>query len=117
MNALVHSCPLCGGPLADDRRVLVDFDGGLVVGNGHVAALTKAEFQLFAALWRARPRTMIKEQLLAATPGGLGVDDREIKLVDVFVHKARKKLEPLGITIETVWGRGYRIAKGQGPDA
>lgn len=100
-------CPLCGNPLPPDE-VLVDLEGGLIVGGGHVTQLTKQEFALFEALWTARPRVMTKEQLLAATAGH-GFDDREIKIVDVFVCKARKKLEPTGIVIDTAWGRGYRI--------
>lgn len=33
----------------------------------------------------------------------------DIKIVDVFVCKMRKKLRPYGITIDTVWGRGYLL--------
>ena len=36
-------------------------------------------------------------------------DDRDSKIADVFVCKLRKKLEPLSIEIETLWGDGYRI--------
>lgn len=106
------ACPLCGSPIVDDDRVLVDFDGGLIVARGQIARLTKQEFALFEALWSARPRMLNKERLLAAT-AGTGFDDRELKIIDVFVCKARKKLEPLGIAIETVWGAGYRITTGK----
>jgi len=100
-------CPLCGNALPPDQ-VLIDFEGGLIVGGGQVVHLTPAEFALFEALWQARPRVMTKEQLLAATAGH-GFDDREIKIVDVFVCKVRKKLERTGIVIDTAWGRGYRV--------
>jgi hypothetical protein len=36
--------------------------------------------------------------------------DPEIKIVDVYVCKARKKLKGFGVEIETVWGRGYRLS-------
>lgn len=36
-------------------------------------------------------------------------EEAEIKIIDVFVCKLRKKLAPFGITIETIWGRGYRL--------
>ncbi|SDC08087.1 two-component system, cell cycle response regulator CtrA [Bradyrhizobium brasilense] len=36
-------------------------------------------------------------------------DEAEIKIVDVFICKARKKLKPFNIEIETVWGQGYRL--------
>lgn len=38
-------------------------------------------------------------------------DEAEIKIVDVFVCKVRKKLKPFGIKIETIWGKGYAMAK------
>lgn len=107
-------CPLCGARILDDGRVRLDHGGGLVVANGRVAHLTRQEFALFATLWEGRPRTFTKEQLLAAT-ADFGLDDREIKIVDVFVCKARKKLDPLGVRIETAWGKGYRII-GDGAD-
>lgn len=101
-------CPCCGAPIVDDGRVRVDVEGGLIVAGGQVATLTKQEFDLFLALWQGAPRTFSKQQLMRATSGH-GFDDREEKIVDVFVCKARKKLKPLGLNIETAWGRGYRI--------
>src|SRR5579883_1983194 len=35
--------------------------------------------------------------------------ETEAKIVDVFVCKVRKKLAPHGITIETIWGDGFRM--------
>ncbi|YBV98388.1 helix-turn-helix domain-containing protein [Phyllobacteriaceae bacterium JZ32] len=48
------------------------------------------------------------EQLMAAL---YWADDEEplIKIIDVFICKLRKKLRPLDIKIETIWGRGYRL--------
>ncbi len=120
MSEAPKLCPCCGAPLVDDGTVRVDEDGGLVTGKGQVANLTKQEFALFLTMWSGAPRTFSKEQLLNAT-ADYGFDEREIKIVDVFVCKARKKLKPLGIEIETVWGRGYRIVgkgqRAQAPDA
>lgn len=42
-----------------------------------------------------------------------GRDDVGQKIFDVFVCKLRRKLAPLGIEVETVWGIGWRIAKGR----
>lgn len=104
------ACPLCGQAIVDDGRVLVDIEGGLVVAGGHVVQLTRQEFALFEALWRAKLRLQSKEQLLDALYGLLPeADMAEIKIIDVFVHKLRKKLKPTGVVIETLWGRGYRF--------
>lgn len=37
------------------------------------------------------------------------MDTPEIKIVDVFICKIRKKLEPFGLGIETRWGLGYYL--------
>jgi two-component system cell cycle response regulator CtrA len=34
-------------------------------------------------------------------------DEPDIKIVDVFVCKMRRKLKPYRIIIQTDWGRGY----------
>jgi len=111
-------CPLCGAAIADDGRILVDIEGGLIVSNGRVAQLTKQEFAVFEAMWLSRPLLRTKEQLLDAVYGLLpSADAAEIKIIDVFVCKIRKKLEGMDVPLETVWGRGYRIlTPGQHPD-
>lgn len=38
-------------------------------------------------------------------------EEPEIKIVDVFVCKLRRKLRPFGVHIETIWGQGYRLAR------
>lgn len=37
-------------------------------------------------------------------------EDPEIKIVDVFICKLRKKLKPFGVSIGTIWGQGYSLA-------
>ncbi len=49
-----------------------------------------------------------KDQILTAIYGLLPDDDEpELKIIDVYVCKARKKLAPFGLQIKTIWGRGY----------
>lgn len=103
------TCPLCGEIIFDDRRLLVDIDGGLVVRGHSVASLTRTEMAMFGMLWRMRPRTISKETLLAASAEPGRDDDRELKMVDVLICKLRKKLDPLEVRIGTCWGEGYRL--------
>ena len=70
-------------------------------------ALTKSEAQILEVLYRREQASKDALMMATAVPGV--EDDRDQKLADVFVCKLRKKLEPLSIEIETLWGDGYRI--------
>jgi two-component system cell cycle response regulator CtrA len=102
-------CPTCGQDLPSDL-IAIDRDAGIVVGNGRFAHLTVQEFNVFITIYDGKGRVFSKEQLLHAVAPAWG-DEQEIKIVDVFVCKLRKKLAGLGISIETVWGRGYRLSQ------
>lgn len=70
-------------------------------------ALTQKEAALLAIL--ADGRLYTKEYIL----GALYLHDEdapELKIVDVFICKIRKKLAPYGVAIETLWGSGYRVS-------
>jgi two-component system cell cycle response regulator CtrA len=55
--------------------------------------------------------TVTKEMFLTHLYGGR--DEPELKIIDVFICKLRKKLfqagGPASGCIETVWGRGYSL--------
>ncbi|WP_280136454.1 winged helix-turn-helix domain-containing protein [Rhizobium sp. Leaf384] len=70
--------------------------------------LTRQEFAIFTTLHNAKGGVRTKEQLLKAVTS-LVDEVPEIKIVDVFVCKIRKKLSDLNLGIETVWGTGYRL--------
>lgn len=77
-------------------------------GGGHFACLTKQEAAVFEQLRAARGAVLTKEHLLSNLYL-VEADEAEIKIIDVFVCKLRKKLKPLGVEIGTAWGRGYRL--------
>lgn len=73
-------------------------------------ALTGSEARLFGLLMA---RDLVTKESAMSILYGLRPDndgDVEIKIIDVFIYKMRKKLEEWEIKIETVWGRGYYIA-------
>jgi two-component system, cell cycle response regulator CtrA len=75
-----------------------------------IFGLSPHESRLFGGLL-ARD-IMSKAQILDALYGHLpGDDEPEIKIVDVFVCKARAKLKPFGVEISTKWGNGYYLTK------
>ena len=72
--------------------------------------LTSMEYELVELLALNKGKTLSKEFLLDQLYGG--IDEPEIKVLDVFVCKIRKKIKKIDKEsdyIKTVWGRGYTI--------
>ncbi len=70
--------------------------------------LTGKEFAILELLSLRKGTTLTKEMFLNHLYGG--IDEPELKIIDVFVCKLRKKLSKAtggNNHIETVWGRGY----------
>lgn len=98
--------------------ITLDLDGKTVKVLEDRVHLTGREYQMLELLMLRRGTTLTKENFLNHLYGGM--DEPELKIIDVFICKLRKKLVDVGAGnhIETVWGRGYRIvdepvAKGQ----
>lgn len=69
--------------------------------------LTGKEYQMLELLALRKGTTLTKEMFLNHLYGGM--DEPELKIIDVFICKLRKKLAAStgNNYIETVWGRGY----------
>ena len=80
-----------------------------LVANGVRVHLTGKEFAILELLVLRRNMIMTKEAILTQLYSGM--DEPEIKIIDVFVCKIRSKLTKAGLpnVISTVWGRGYTI--------
>ena len=88
--------------------VLVNLDAKSVDVDGRTVHLTGKEYQMLELLSLRKGSTLTKEMFLNHLYGGM--DEPELKIIDVFICKLRKKLaEATGgqSYIETVWGRGY----------
>ncbi|WP_193179906.1 response regulator transcription factor CtrA [Nisaea sediminum] len=76
--------------------------------DGKPVHLTGKEFAILELLSLRKGTTLTKEMFLNHLYGG--IDEPELKIIDVFVCKLRKKLSKAtggANYIETVWGRGY----------
>jgi two-component system cell cycle response regulator CtrA len=84
----------------DSREVLVD---------GREVHLTGKEYSILELLVLRKGMVLTKEAFLNHLYGGL--DEPEMKIIDVFICKLRKKLAQAGADnlIGTVWGRGYML--------
>ena len=88
--------------------IAVNLDAKIVEVNGVRVHLTGKEYQMMELLSLRKGSTLTKEMFLNHLYGGM--DEPELKIVDVFICKLRKKLGAAtgnGSCIETVWGRGY----------
>ncbi len=88
--------------------ISVNLDAKTVEALGRPVHLTGKEYQMFELLSLRKGTTLTKEMFLNHLYGGM--DEPELKIIDVFICKLRKKLSTaLGGAnyIETVWGRGY----------
>jgi two-component system cell cycle response regulator CtrA len=89
-------------------KLTVNLDSRTVEVDGHPLHLTGKEYGILELLSLRKGTTLTKEMFLNHLYGGM--DEPELKIIDVFVCKLRKKLSIATAGenyIETVWGRGY----------
>ena len=94
--------------------IVVNLDAKTVEVHNNRVHLTGKEYQMFELLSLRKGTTLTKEMFLNHLYGGM--DEPELKIIDVFICKLRKKLSLAcggANYIETVWGRGYVL---QEPD-
>ena len=88
--------------------VSVNLDAKTVSADGKTVHLTGKQYQMLELLSLLKRTTLTKEMFLNHLYGGM--DEPELKIIDVFICKLRKKLSIATNgenNIETVWGRGY----------
>jgi two-component system cell cycle response regulator CtrA len=89
-------------------RLAVNLDARTVEVDGQPVHVTGKEFAILELLSLRKGTTLTKEMFLNHLYGG--IDEPELKIIDVFVCKLRKKLSKAtggDGCIETAWGRGY----------
>jgi two-component system cell cycle response regulator CtrA len=89
-------------------KLLINLDAKTVEAGGASVHLTGKEYAILELMSLRKGTTLTKEMFLNHLYGGM--DEPELKIIDVFICKLRKKLS-LACSgdnyIETVWGRGY----------
>ena len=88
--------------------LVVNLDTKTSEVNGARVHLTGKEYAMLELLSLRKGMTLTKEMFLNHLYGG--IDEPEVKIIDVFMCKLRKKLSGASggkNYIETVWGRGY----------
>lgn len=99
-------------------RLTVNLDTRTVMVDERPLHLTGKEYGILELLSLRKGTTLTKEMFLNHLYGGM--DEPELKIIDVFVCKLRKKLATAtdgSNYIETVWGRGYVLRDPSGAGA
>ena len=91
-------------------ELMLDLHARQACVHGRQLDLTNKEYQMLELLCLRSGRVVSKETFLDHLYGG--IDEPEIKIIDVFICKLREKISreiQNAALIETVWGRGYRV--------
>ena len=87
---------------------MIDLDNHVALVEDRPVALTEKEYGIIELLSLRKGTILTKEMFLDHLYGGM--HEPELKIIDVFVCKLRKKIAKATgghHYIETVWGRGY----------
>ena len=88
-------------------RLFVDLTGHTAKVDGEDIRLTRAEWDLLAALARQAGAAISREDLVEATLDPSR--DGTLRTLDVHVSRLRNKLGPCSDYLCTIWGVGYRL--------
>jgi DNA-binding winged helix-turn-helix (wHTH) protein len=89
-------------------KLVVNLDARVATVDGRPLHLTDKEYGILELLSLGKGTTVTKEMFLNHLYGGM--DEPELKIIDVFVCNLRKKLAQAtggNHYIQTIWGRGY----------
>jgi len=108
IHAIVRRSKGHSQSIIETGRLFVNLDASTVEVDGQPIHLTGKEYGILELLSLRKGTTLTKEMFLNHLYGGM--DEPELKIIDVFICKLRKKLATAtggANYIETVWGRGY----------
>jgi two-component system cell cycle response regulator CtrA len=108
VNAIVRRSKGHAESVIRTGKLIVNLDARTVEVDGEAVHLTGKEYGILELLSLRKGTTLTKEMFLNHLYGGM--DEPELKIIDVFICKLRKKLAQAtdgDNYIETVWGRGY----------
>jgi two-component system cell cycle response regulator CtrA len=87
----------------------INLDARTVTLDGQPLHTTRREYAILELLSLRKGSALTKEMIMSHLYGGM--DEPQIKIIDVYICHLRKKLSAAGgeNLIETVWGRGYLL--------
>ena len=118
IQAIVRRSQSQADSIITTGEIAVNLDTQSVQVAGNTVPLTIKEYQMLELLSLRKGMTVTKEVFINHLYSGR--DEPEMKIIDVFICKLRKKIAEAGASehcIETVWGRGYKMQEPRTPQA
>ena len=114
MQAIVRRSKGFSQPSLRVGNLKLNLDSREVLVGDQPVHLTGKEYAILELLVLRKGMVLTKEAFLNHLYGGM--DEPEMKIIDVFICKLRKKLQLAGVDnlIGTVWGRGYMLREPAG---
>jgi len=114
MQAIVRRSKGFSQPSLRVGNLKLNLDSREVLVGDRPVHLTGKEYAILELLVLRKGMVLTKEAFLNHLYGGM--DEPEMKIIDVFICKLRKKLQLAGVDnlIGTVWGRGYMLREPAG---
>jgi two-component system, cell cycle response regulator CtrA len=110
LRALIRRSAMQPNPIITVGEIAIDTVRQEVRVGGQIVHFTGKEYQVLELLALRMGQVVTKDAILNHLYGGM--DEPELKIVDVFVCKIRNKLRWANggaHHIETAWGRGYAL--------
>lgn len=109
MQAILRRSKGFSEPTLRVGALRLSLDSREVMVNDVPVHLTGKEYAILELLVLRKGMVLTKDAFLNHLYGGM--DEPEMKIIDVFICKLRKKLQAAGAgnLITTVWGRGYML--------
>ncbi|WP_425260474.1 response regulator transcription factor [Rubrivivax sp. RP6-9] len=110
--------PVAGvpGAVPEVGRLGLDREGRRALVDGAPVDLSPREWELLDLLLAHRNRVVHKEQITQAWNADRSADRGEppagVGMIEVYIHRLRRKLEGSGVAIRTVRGLGYLLEAG-----
>ena len=102
----MSKCPCCGGPAPKVEKPMVCLNSNTISARGKVIRVSGREAEVASLLVDAMPLPMQSESIIERVYGGQPADDA-YHCVKTYVRRLKTKLAPLGLRINSFYGRGH----------
>jgi two-component system cell cycle response regulator CtrA len=113
VKAIIRRAQGHSDAIIEVSKMRINIDAHTTTISGDSVNLTSKEQSILELMAMKKNQVVTKEQFLTHLYSG--VDDPELKIIDVFVCKLRKKIQKVAGEnyIETSWGKGYALKNPQ----